>query len=244
MKKMILNGLCILFFVTSVILLLVFQPWKRDDVIETFHDGIENIDPNTIELKDNRVEVDFSEILLSAQNETRNLIVSEQTGKVSVQLTSKMIALLDWEWLEKKQTVSYEGCGYFVVDLDKITKECILDDKENKIVTIKIDHAYLKAIEIDPNRIIVDEVEEGLFARGDIKLPVQDYNTIEKEIRERLQTQFDTAENGQKADEIAIESVQKIYEPIVKAIDPEYRVLVEFQSNVSDASVSDGGKKR
>ena len=51
--------------------------------------------------------------------------------------------------------------------------------KDKKTVTIRIDHAYLEAIEIEPNDIIIDEVKEGLLARGDIELTVADYNAIE-----------------------------------------------------------------
>ena len=51
-------------------------------------------------------------------------------------------------------------------------------NKEKKTVTIFFDHAYLQAIEIDPNNIIIDEVKEGLLARGDIELTVRDYNVI------------------------------------------------------------------
>ena len=69
---------------------------------------------------------------------------------------------------------------------------------------------------------------EGLLARGDIELTVADYNAIEKELRTRLEDKFDTVANGQKADDIALEMVKEVYEPIVKAIDRRYDV-VEFK---------------
>lgn len=116
-----------------------------------------------------------------------------------------------------------------MVDLDNLTEADIIEDKENKIITIKISHAYLQAIEIDPNKIIIDEVKEGLLAWGDIELTVKDYNEIEKELRNRLETQFNTAENGQKADATALEMVREVYEPVVKAIDSSYRVAVVFE---------------
>ena len=131
--------------------------------------------------------------------------------------------------MEKTQNVSYTGKGYFVVDLDNLTKRNIVQDKKQKTVTILIDHAYLQAIEIDPNKIIIDEVKEGLLARGDIELTVKDYNTIEKELRKRLEEKFDTAENGQNADAIALRMVREVYEPIIKAIDSSYTLFVEFK---------------
>ena len=108
-------------------------------------------------------------------------------------------------------------------------KANVVEDKEKKTVTIRIDHAYLEAIEIDPNNIIIEDVKEGLLARGDIELTVADYNAIEKELRTRLEEQFNTAANGQTADEIALNMVKEIYEPVVKAIDRRYSVQVEFR---------------
>ena len=192
-------------------------------------DGIEQIDLDTIYLKESGIEVNFSDVLLSDHNETRKLIVSTQEGKVTTELTDRLIKQLDFGFLKKTQSVSYTGTGYFVVDLDNLTASSIIEDKEKRTITIKIDHAYLQAIEINPNNIIIDEVKEGLLARGDIELTVADYNAIEKDLRSRLEKKFDTAANGQAADDLAIKMVKEVYEPIVKAIDKRYSVVVEFE---------------
>ena len=161
---------------------------------DTYSDGIEQVDLDTIYLQGSKVEVDFSEVIIGTQEETRKLIVSTQEATVSTELTSELIRQLDFDFLKKTQKVSYTGKGYFVVDLDNLTKENIVQDKQEKTVTIKIEHAYLQAIEIDPEKIIIDEVKEGLLARGDIKLTVKDYNAIEKDLRNRMEEKFNTAE--------------------------------------------------
>lgn len=196
---------------------------------DTYSDGIEQVDLDTIYLQGSKVEVDFSEVIIGTQEETRKLIVSTQEATVSTELTSELIRQLDFDFLKKTQKVSYTGKGYFVVDLDNLTKENIVQDKQEKTVTIKIEHAYLQAIEIDPEKIIIDEVKEGLLARGDIKLTVKDYNAIEKELRNRMEEKFNTAENGQKADAIALQMVKEVYEPVIRAIDSSYELYVEFQ---------------
>lgn len=196
---------------------------------DTYSDGIEQVDLDTIYLQGSKVEVDFSEVIIGTQEETRKLIVSTQEATVSAELTSELIRQLDFDFLKKTQKVSYTGKGYFVVDLDNLTKENIVQDKQEKTVTIKIEHAYLQAIEIDPEKIIIDEVKEGLLARGDIKLTVKDYNAIEKELRNRMEEKFNTAENGQKADAIALQMVKEVYEPVIRAIDSSYELYVEFQ---------------
>ncbi len=195
-----------------------------------YADGIEQLDLDTIYLRSSGVEVNFSEAILSSQNETRKLIVSTQRGTVSTELTDPLIRQLDFDFMKKTQKVSYTGQGYFVVDLDNLTAANIITDKAKKTVTIRIGHAYLQAIEIDPNDIIIDDVKESLLARGDIELTVADYNAIEKDLRSRLEKKFDTAANGQAADDLALKMVKDVYEPVIKAIDRRYSVIVEFQS--------------
>lgn len=229
MKRRFLDISCLILLILIVGVLI----WGRNHKVSAFHeaydDGVEQIDLNTIYLEDSGVEVNFSEVLLGKQEETRKLIVSTQEATVSTELSDRLIQKLDFDFLKKTQRVSYTGKGYFVVDLDGLTGEDIIEDKEKRIVTIKIRHAYLQTIEIDPDKIIVDEVKEGLLARGDIELTVKDLNTIERELRSRLEREFNTAENGQEADDLAINMVREVYEPIVRAIDKRYSVEVEFK---------------
>ena len=192
-------------------------------------DGVEQIDLDTIYLQASGVEINFSDVILSSQNETRKLIVSVQSGTVTTTLTDRLIKQLDFDFLKKTQNVSYTGTGYFVVDLDNLTAANVITDSGKKTVTIQIDHAYLQAIEIDPNNIIIDDVKESLLAWGDIKLTVADYNAIERDLRSRLEEKFDTAANGQTADELAVKMVKEVYEPVVKAIDRRYSVIVQFK---------------
>lgn len=229
MKRRFLNISCLVLLILIAGVLI----WGRDHKVsafqEAYDDGVEQIDLNTIYLEDSGVEVNFSEVLLGKQEETRKLIVSTQEATVSTELSDRLIQKLDFDFLTKTQRVSYTGKGYFVVDLDNLTGKDIIEDKENRIITIQIGHAYLQAIEIDPDKIIVDEVKEGLLARGDIELTVKDLNAIERELRSRLEREFNTAENGQEADDLAINMVREVYEPVVKAIDKRYSVAVEFK---------------
>ena len=192
-------------------------------------DGIEQIDLDTIYLGSSGVEVSFTDVILSRQNETRKLIVSTQEGTVTTKLTDRLINKLDFDFMKNTQDVSYTGTGYFVVDLDDLTAANVIEDRDKKTVTILIGHAYLQAIEIDPDKIIIDDVKESLLARGDIELTIADQNAIERELRSRLEEKFDTAENGQAADELALKMVKEIYEPVIKAIDGRYSVIVGFR---------------
>ena len=56
-------------------------------------DGIQQIDLDTIYLKNSGVEVNFSDVIVSGQHETRKLIVSTQEGKVTTKLTDRLIKI-------------------------------------------------------------------------------------------------------------------------------------------------------
>lgn len=228
-KNKVLTIICYILTAAIVLTLLWGLVNGKHVFKNNYSDGIEQIDLDTIYLNGSKVEVDFSEVIIGTQEEMRKLIVSTQEATVSTELTSELIRQLDFNFLKKTQKVSYTGKGYFVVDLDNLTKSNILQDKQKKTITIKIDHAYLEAIEINPEKIIIDEVKEGLLARGDIKLTVKDYNAIEKELRNRMEEKFNTAENGQNADKIALQMVKEVYEPVIKAIDSSYELFVEFK---------------
>ena len=228
-KKIVLNFTAAALFAAVVAVVIWGCVHGGDPLQMQVSDGIEQIDLDTIYLQASGVEVDFSDVILSAQNETRKLIVSTQSGTVTTEMTDRLIRQLDFDFLKKTQNVSYAGTGYFGVDLDNLTAANVLEDRENKTVTILIGHAYLQAIEINPDDIIIDDVQESLLARGDIKLTVADYNAIERDLRARLEEIFDTAANGQAADELAVRMVKEVYEPIVRAVDRRYSVVVEFQ---------------
>ena len=229
MKKKLLNILCIAVLAAIVIITLWGVIHKKNQAKDDFSDGLEKLEADVIYLEGSRIEVSFSDVILSNQNETRKLIVSEQEGTVSTLLTSRLIQQIDFDFMKKTQTISYTGKGYFVVDLSHLTKDDVIEDKEHKTIRILIDHAYLETVDINPDDIIIDEVKESLLARGKMKLTVAEYNEIERQLRQKLELQFNTPENAQEADDIALKMVKELYETVIKAIDPTYQVVVGFK---------------
>ena len=229
MKKRTFDIICVALGLAILGVLIWYYSSERESGGKGYKDGLQQVNLDSIKLEDSGVTVDFAEVIVGKQEERRTLIVSSQEATVSMELSDRLIEKLDFDFLKKTQTVSYTGTGYFVVNLDQISKADVIEDEANKIITIKIENAELQIIEIDPDKIMFAEVKEGLFARGDIEMTVSDYNAIEKELRNKLQEKFDTVKNGQEANEIALRMVKEIYEPIVKAIDARYRVVVEFK---------------
>lgn len=228
-KTRLYSILCVILLVAITEVLIWNRTTKEPEEMTSYDDGIVQLDLDSIYLKESGVQIDFSDVIIGSEKESRKLIVYEQEATVSTQLTDSLIKKLDLDWLKKTQKVSYTGKGYFVVDLDKLTKKDVMEDRSKKQITIKIDHAYLEAIKINPEDIIIDEVKESFLAKGDIKLSVEDYNIIERELKTKMEDKFNVASNGQKADDIALKMVKEVYEPIVKTIDSGYSLRVEFK---------------
>lgn len=229
MKKLVILRVVIILLIILIIVTVVLFGEKNVKVASGYDDGIEEIDPDTIVLSDSGVRISFSDVILSKPKETRKLVVFEQDGTVSYTIEDRMIDSWDWEQLKKYQTVKYEGTGSFVVDLDELSQYNLVEDKANKILTIKVPHPYLDTIEIDPEKVEIGSQSSGFFALGKIKMTVADYNTIEKELRNRLREKFDISANGQKADDLAKKAVYDVYYPVVQAVDSDYELVIDFQ---------------
>ncbi|MBP5325594.1 MAG: DUF4230 domain-containing protein [Pseudobutyrivibrio sp.] len=228
MKKIyILRAVSIILLLASILIIVISKTMKNESTAK-YDDGVEIVDPNTIILSNSGVRVSFSDVILSKPAETRKLVVFEQEGTVSYKIEDRMFDFLDWEPSKKYQTVQYTGKGSFVIELDQLDKSNIVEDAQNHTVTIKIPHPVLDTIEIDPNKVEIGDKQSGFFAIGDIKLTLSDYNKIEKELRKRLQAKFDDYNNGQQADDLALKAVYDIYNPLVKAVDSDYELKVEW----------------
>jgi len=226
-KIYILRAISIALLLASL-LIIIISVTRKSENISAYDDGVEMVDPNTIILSNSGVRVSFSDVILSKPSETRKLVVFEQEGTVSYKIEDRMFDFLDWEPSKKYQTVQYTGKGSFVIELDQLGKSNIVEDAQNHTVTIKIPHPVLDTIEIDPNEVEIGDKQSGFLAIGDIKLTLSDYNKIEKELRKRLKEKFDVYSNGQQADDLALKAVYEIYNPVVKAVDSDYELKVEF----------------
>ena len=229
MKKKALNILLAVLIIATLGIFIWGLTQRKKSPGDGYNDGIEQVDLNTIRLQDSGVEVNFSDVILSKPEEERKLIICRQNSEIGINLTNNLIKQLNFEILKKTQSVHYQGEGYFVVDLDNLTKDNIVEDKEKKTITIFINHAHLETVDIDPEKIKIGDVQNGFLNWGEITLSLKDLNEIEKEIVNRMREEFNTVENGQEADATALKIVKEIYEPIVKALDKEYSVDVRFK---------------
>lgn len=173
-----------------------------------------------------RSVAEFQPVIMEKFNEESELAVySVETTET---LDLKQMGILDWSILNKTQTLKYRGSGTFYVDLSSLGERNIRLDNDRRAVIIEIPHTKLAPVEIDPEKFEAGETQKGLLAFGDLKFTPQEYNNLEREVRSRIRLAVHTEENFKKADENAVTEMKKLYEPVVKLVDDDYTVEIEF----------------
>lgn len=173
-----------------------------------------------------RSVTEFQPVIMEKFNEESELVVS--TVETTEVVDLKQMGIFDWSVLNKTQTLKYKGSGTFYVDLNSLGEKNIRLDNDRNVVIIEIPHTRMAPVEIDPGKFEAGEAYKGLLAFGELKFTPQEYNDLEKEVRSRIQEAVYTESNLKKADEAAIAEMKKIYEPVVKLIDDDYGVEIEF----------------
>lgn len=174
--------------------------------------------------------VDFYEPIIEQFNKESQLVVS--SADASMEMNLKQTGVFDIKALNKSQKIKYKGTGRFYIDMSEMSRDDVVVDNENKVVTITIPHSKMLPIDIDPNRFESEDAKKGLLAFGDLKFTPKEYNDLQTEVKAQIEKKVDTKENRVKADENAMEEMVKIYEPIVQALDSEYTVSIQFRNNL------------
>lgn len=169
---------------------------------------------------------DFSEVILEKFSQESKLVVYTVEADVSVEL--KQTGILDLDILNKVQTVTYQGDGRFYLDLASLGAYAITLDSRSRAVVIAIPHTRLDEIEIDPDRFSCGETERGLLAFGELKFTAKEYNELQVECKNRIRAAVDIDSNYQAADEMAVAEMEKIFDPVVQAVDASYHVEIVF----------------
>ena len=73
------------------------------------------------------------------------------------------------------------------------------------------------------------DTEKGWLAFGDIKLTQEQQKAFEEEACKKLEEKLSEEERFKEADRFAKLSAYETYQPIVKAVSPAYKVVIEFK---------------
>ena len=172
-------------------------------------------------------KIDFSDAILGESRAKSDFVVLEQDITVSTRVSQ---ALANLALFEKSQVIRSYGTGIYTVNLAALTSDDIALDNELRQIAISIPHAALSYVTVDVEKTEFEETQKAIFAFGEIKLTNEQLNLLEQSIQVAMKEQLNSVEMLLKADSYAITQVQKLFEPIVRSVAPDYSVLVTLQS--------------
>ena len=184
-----------------------------------------NIDP-IMGYKDEEV----IDILIGENRETKELKVMEQDFEDVHEVTS---AFLNLEIFRKTQKIHYFGTASYTVDLNEISEEDIIIDKEAKTITIVIPHAEMDQLSIDYEKTILEEVDHELLGWGDISMTMEQFTVFQQNMQSSLEKAAKDKKFYDEADKKAEKAVLEIYQKALKELNPEYSIKVVFDTPLS-----------
>lgn len=179
-----------------------------------------------IAIPDHSIEVRFREVILGKANEQANLIVIEQ--ELSVQSTLEKTGLFDWGIFKKSKDIIYSGEAIYTVNLNQMRENDVAVDIDTKKVTIYIPRPEVYDLIVDPNDFILGETSKGIFAFGDIKMTLEEAFYIEGQAVSTLKEAAEADELEEKAIETAEKKLEELFQPIAKAVDPDYQIVIQM----------------
>jgi len=221
--KWIIRGIVLVAIVIAVLFLL---PRIRDiltpDINIDVPDSLSGLLPDE-EMGYNKI--DYSNAVLGESRTKSDFVVLEQDVEVSTRVSQ---ALANLALFEKSQVIRSFGTGVYTVDLSRLTADDIAFDAKLNLVTISIPHAALAYVTVDVEKTEFEETKKALFAFGEIKLTNEQLNLLEQNIQDAMQEELNNADMLAKADVFALSQVLKLFEPVVKTIDPDVIVNIAF----------------
>ena len=171
---------------------------------------------------------DFEDAILGEATRQRLLVVEEQEVYDNATITDT--GLFNWGVFNKKQVITIHGTGQYTIDLSQVTAQDISLDEDTYELTIRIPHAELqKPVKFDPSQTEIGDTEKGWLVFGDIKLTQEQQKAFEEEACKKLEEKLSEEERFKEADRFAKLSAYETYQPIVKAVSPAYKVVIEFK---------------
>ena len=170
--------------------------------------------------------VDFKDAILGEAQGHQELIVMEEP----MQLTSTLHKEGPWdlEVFRRTKNVTYYGTGVYTVDLSKLNSGKIRVDEASKKVIITVPHAALQYVNPDFSKIEFEDTEMGLLAFTDIRFTAEEQAALEISMTEEMRTLLSSAELMKAADDFAVMKLWDLFQPLVSAVSPDYRLEILF----------------
>ena len=167
------------------------------------------------------------DILIGENRETKELKVMEQDFEDVHEVTS---AFLNLDIFRKTQKIHYFGTATYTVDLNEISEDDIIIDKEAKTITIVIPHAEMDQLSIDYEKTVLEEVDHELLGWGDISMTMEQFTVFQQNMQSNLEKAAKDKQFYSEADKKAEKAVLEIYQKALKELNPEYNIKVVFDN--------------
>ena len=214
--------LAIFLFLGSMVLFKSCTSIKEPEFNFDWVNELLNIDP-IMGYKDEEV----IDILIGENRETKELKVMEQDFEDVHEVTS---AFLNLDIFRKTQKIHYFGTATYTVDLNEISEDDIIIDKEAKTITIVIPHAEMDQLSIDYEKTVLEEVDHELLGWGDISMTMEQFTVFQQNMQSNLEKAAKDKQFYSEADKKAEKAVLEIYQKALKELNPEYNIKVVFDN--------------
>ena len=182
----------------------------------TMNRGASDIRKTTIVNQENKVRIDYKQIILDELIEQKQIIIASNKMRIPFVQTEK-----HW-WGDKSQEIEFSAIGRFVVDLDKLNSQDIMVDEASKTVTIYMTKPT-KMVELLEDETKFGETKKGLLVWGDIEYTLEEVESIKHEVKCDALVEMDKL--MEQAKECAKNSIESIIKIVVK---DDYQVNVRW----------------
>ena len=177
---------------------------------------VNNIRKTTIVNQENKVRIDYKQIILDELIEQKQIIIASNKMRIPFTQTEK-------HWYgEKSQEIEFSAVGRFIVDLDKLNSQDIMVDQESKTVTIYMTKPS-KMVELLEDETKFGETKKGLLVFGDIEYTLEEVEQIKYEVKCDALVEMDKL--MEQAKECAKNSIESIIKIVIK---DDYQVNVRW----------------
>lgn len=170
----------------------------------------------TIVNQENKVRIDYKQIILDELIEQKQIIIASNKMRIPFTQTEE-----HW-WGKKSQEIEFSAVGRFVVDLDKLNSQDIMVDEESKTITIYMTKPS-KIVELLEDETKFGETKKGLLVWGDIEYTLEEVEQIKYEVKCDALVEMDGL--MEQAKECAKNSIESIIKIVVK---DDYQVNVRW----------------
>lgn len=184
---------------------------------------LENMTEQEKEDELKNIKTSISDVVLLEAKETMKYTVLEQRCRVEQVIDDSWF---EWDIFKKTKKITYEGVGYYVVDLSKISKDDVDVDNDSKIVTITVPKAQFDHVDIDIGKSGFTKTDTGLLRYGEIKLTSEQQAILMEKAEKQLEKTLKNDQGINAANASAKEGLKKLFSPIVTSVAPEFSVVI------------------